>query len=178
MTNKTGKCQYLTGTTGNYFSPRPGENTKQTKVTSAKESETKPSGQTRLSFPTAGINISPTIPSGTMALKVITPNDHAGTNRIRHPSPPTNAKSPQTTRKHTPNTTKDTTTEATTTKTPPPQNNTIPSNVDPTNATPKHSTTNSTPRQNTRASTSHRFATDEIARVAAVIGTIAFRLIN
>jgi hypothetical protein len=66
-----------------------------------------------------------------MALKVITPNDHAGTNRTRHRSPPTNPESPQTTRKHTPkNTTKDTTTEATTKKTPPPQSNTVTSNDD------------------------------------------------
>jgi hypothetical protein len=35
-----------------------------------------------------------------MTLKVITPNNHAGTNRIRHPSPPKKPESPQTTRKH------------------------------------------------------------------------------
>jgi hypothetical protein len=131
MTNKSGKRRNPTGTTGNYSSPRQGEKTKQTKVTPAKESETKGSRQSKLSFPTAGNDISPPTPSGTMSLKVITPGDHAGTNRIRHPSPPSNPESPQTMRKHTPkNTTDNTTTEATTTKTPPPQNNTVTSNDD------------------------------------------------
>jgi hypothetical protein len=82
MTKKSGKRRNPTGTTGNYSSPRRGEKTKQTKVTPAKESETKGSRQTKLSFPTAGNNISPPTPGGTMALKVITPGDHAGTNRI------------------------------------------------------------------------------------------------
>ncbi len=102
------------------------------KVTPVKESETKGSRQTKLSFPTAGNdNNSPPTPSGTMALKVITPDDHAGTNRIRHPSPPSNPESPQTTRKHTPkNNTDNTTTKATTTKTSPPENNTVTSNDD------------------------------------------------
>jgi hypothetical protein len=104
---------------------------KQTKVTPGKESKTKGSRQTKLSFPTAGNDISPPTPIGTMVLKLITPGDHARTNCIRHPSPPSNPESPQTMRKHIPkNTTKDTTTEATTTKTPPPQNNTVSSNGD------------------------------------------------
>jgi hypothetical protein len=125
MMKKSGKRRNPMGTTGNYSSPRRAENTKQTKVTPAKESETK-GRQTKLSFPTAGNAISPPTPSGTMALKVITPGDHAGINRIRHPSPPSNPESPQTTRKHIPkNTTEDTTTEATTTKTPPPQNSSV-----------------------------------------------------
>jgi hypothetical protein len=133
MTKKSGKLRNPTGTTGNYSSPRWGEKTKQTKVTPAKEGETKGSRQTKLSFRTAGNNISPPTPSGTMALKVITPGKHAGTNPIRHPSPPSNPESerPQTTCKHTPkNTTEDTTTKATTTKTPPPQNSTVTSNDD------------------------------------------------
>jgi hypothetical protein len=45
--------------------------------------------------------------------------------------------------------------------------------VDTTNSTPRQSTTNSTPRQNTRATPSHRFATDVVAKAAAVIGTLA-----
>jgi hypothetical protein len=131
VTKKSGKRHNPTGTTGNYLSPRRGEKTKQKKGTPAKESETKGSRQTKLSFPTADNDISPPTPSGTMALKVITPNDHAGTNHIRHPSPPTNPESPQTMRKHTPkNTTKDTTTEATIKKTPSPQSNTVTSNDD------------------------------------------------
>jgi hypothetical protein len=143
MTKKSGKRNNPTGTNGNNSSPRRGEKTKQTKVTPAKESETKGSRQTKLSFPTTGNNISPPTPIGRMtALKVI-PADHAGTNRIRHPSPPTNPESPQTTRKHTPNTTDDTTTEATTTKTPPPQsNNSVTSNDD--NKKPAARTSNTT----------------------------------
>jgi hypothetical protein len=88
MMKKSGKRRNPTGITGNYSSPRWGEKSKQMKVTPVKESETKGSRQTKLSFPTAGNdNNSPLTPSGTMALKVITPDDHFGTNRIRHPSP-------------------------------------------------------------------------------------------
>jgi hypothetical protein len=50
--------------------------------------------------------------------------------------------------------------------------------VEPTNSTPNKSTTHSTPRQNTRASNSHQFATDVVARAAAVIRMLAIRLIN
>jgi hypothetical protein len=116
------------------------------KVTPVKESETKGSRQTKLSFPRAGNgNNSPPTPSGTMALKVITPDNHAGTNRIRHPSPPSNPKSPQTTRKHTPkNNTDNTTTKATTTKTSPPKNNTVTSNDDNNNKKPAAKTSNTT----------------------------------
>jgi hypothetical protein len=119
MTKKSGKRRNPTGITGNYSSPHWGEKSKQMKVTPVKESETRGSRQTKLSFPTAGNdNNSPPTPSGTMALKVITPDNHAETNRIRHPSPPSNPESPQTTRKHTPkNNTDNTTTKATTTKT-------------------------------------------------------------
>jgi hypothetical protein len=121
MTKKSGKRRNPTGNNGNYSSPRRGEKTKQTK-----ESEKKGSRQTKLLFPMAGNDISPPTPSGTMTLKVITPGDHAGTNHIRHPSPPSNPESRQTMCKHIPkNTTEDTTTEATTTKTPPPQNNSL-----------------------------------------------------
>jgi hypothetical protein len=97
MTKKSGKSCNPTGTTGYYSSPSRGEKTKQMKVTPGKESEMKGSRQTKLSFPTAGNDISPLTPSGTMTLKVITPDDHAGTNCIRHLSPPTNPESPQTT---------------------------------------------------------------------------------
>jgi hypothetical protein len=90
----------------------------------------------------AGKDISPPIPSGTTAPKVITASDHAGTNCICHLSPPSNPESPQTMSKHTPkNTTKVTTTEATTTKTPPPQNNTVTSNNDYTKAAARVSNT-------------------------------------
>jgi hypothetical protein len=82
MTKKSGKCRNPTGTTDNYWLPRQGENTKQMKVTIAKESETKGRRQTKLSFLTTGNNISPPTPTGTAALQVITPDDHAGTNRI------------------------------------------------------------------------------------------------
>ncbi len=51
--------------------------------------------------------------------------------------------------------------------------------VHPTNSTPKQSPTHSTPSQNTtRTINNHRFATDVVARAAAVIGTLATRLIN
>jgi hypothetical protein len=50
--------------------------------------------------------------------------------------------------------------------------------VEPTNSTPNKSTTHSTPRQNTRASNSHQFATDVVAQAAAVIGMLAIRLTN
>jgi hypothetical protein len=51
--------------------------------------------------------------------------------------------------------------------------------VKPTNSTPKQSLTHSTTSQNiTRASNSHQFATDVVARAVAVIGTLATRLIN
>jgi hypothetical protein len=91
----------------------------------------------------AGNDNSPLTPSDTMALKLITPDDHTGTNRIRHPSPPSNPESPQTTRKHTPkNNTENTTTKATTTKTSPPENNTVTSNND--NKKPAAGTSNTT----------------------------------
>jgi hypothetical protein len=145
MTKKSGKRRNPTGITGNYSSPRWGEKSKQMKVTPVKESETKASQQTKLSFPTAGNGTSPPTPRGTMALKVITPDDHAGTNRIRHPSPPSNPESPQTTRKHTPkNNTDNTTTKATTTKTSPPENNTVTSNGDNNNKKPAAKTSNTT----------------------------------
>jgi hypothetical protein len=97
MTKKSGKHRNPTGTTGNYSSsPRWGEKTKQTKVTPAKESETKASRQPKLSFLTATNNNSPPTPSSTMALKVIIPGNHAQTNSICHPSPPANPESPQT----------------------------------------------------------------------------------
>jgi hypothetical protein len=165
MTKKSGKRRNPTGTTGNYSSPHRGEKTKQTKVTPAKESETKGTRQTKLSFPTAGNNISPPTPSGTKALNVITPNDYAGTNHIRHPSPPTNPESPQTTRKHTPkNTTKDsTTTEATTKKTPPPHSNTV------------------TPNDNDKkpaARTSNTTSNDEFKEPATTTETEQFTLVK
>jgi hypothetical protein len=50
--------------------------------------------------------------------------------------------------------------------------------VEPAYSTPNKSTTHSTPRQNTRASNSHQFATDVVAQAAAVIGMLAIRLIN
>jgi hypothetical protein len=150
MTKKSGKRRNPTGITGNYSSPRRGEKSKQMKVTPVKESETKGSRQTKLSFPTAGNdNNSPPTPSGTMALKVITPDDHAGTNHIRHPSPPSNPESPQTTRKHTPqNNTDNTTTKATTTKTSPPENNTVTSNDGNDNKKPAAKTSSTTTRNN------------------------------
>jgi hypothetical protein len=78
-----------------------------------------------------------------MALKVITPDYHAGTSCIRHLSPPSNPESPQTTRKHTPkNNTENTTTKATTTKTSPPENNTVTSNNDNDNKKPAAKTSN------------------------------------
>jgi hypothetical protein len=52
MMKKSGKHRNPTGTTGNYLSPRWGEKTK-TKVTPAKESETKGSRQIKSSFPRA-----------------------------------------------------------------------------------------------------------------------------
>jgi hypothetical protein len=92
----------------------------------------------------ASNDISPPTAIGTMALKVITPDDHVGTiNRIRPPSPPTNPASPQTTRKSTPNTTGTTTTKATPTKTPTPQSNTVTSNDDDKKPAAKTSSTTS-----------------------------------
>jgi hypothetical protein len=59
--------------TGKYSLPRRGEKTKQTKVTPAKESETKGSRQTKLSFLTTGNDMSPPTPIGTTKPKAITP---------------------------------------------------------------------------------------------------------
>jgi hypothetical protein len=127
MTKKSGKGRNPTRTTDNYLSSHWGEKPKQTKVTPAKESEIKGSQQAKFLFLMTGNNISPPTPTGITALKVITPeDDHAGTNCIRPPRPPTNPKIPPTTQKNTPNTnTNNTTTEAITTKTPPPQSNTV-----------------------------------------------------
>jgi hypothetical protein len=51
--------------------------------------------------------------------------------------------------------------------------------VHPTNSAPKQSPTHSTPSQNTtRTINIHRFATDVVARAAAIMGTLATRLIN
>ena len=50
--------------------------------------------------------------------------------------------------------------------------------VHPTNSTPSQSPTNSTPKLNTRANDGQRISQQVMARAAAVIGTMAFRLTN
>jgi hypothetical protein len=154
IARKSGKRRKPMGSTGKYSLPCRGDKTKQTKVTPAKESETKGSRQTKLSFLTTGNDISPPTTIGTTKLKaitpeeiVITPAEHdRTTNGIHPPSPPTNPESPPTTRKHTPNSntnTDDITKVATTTETPPPQSNTVTSNDDAKNPAARTSNTTS-----------------------------------
>jgi hypothetical protein len=76
MMKKSRKCCNPTGTTGNDLPPHWGEKTKQMKVTSAKESETKGSWQTKLLFLRTDNNISPPTSISTIVLKVITPEDY------------------------------------------------------------------------------------------------------
>jgi hypothetical protein len=50
--------------------------------------------------------------------------------------------------------------------------------VHPTNSTPSQSPTNSAPKLNTRANDGQQISQQVMARAAAVIGTMAFRLTN
>jgi hypothetical protein len=110
-----GKRRKQSGTTGKHSSPRRGEKTKQTKVTQAKEMETKGARQTKLAFAATGTpentstttnaQTQPTVqqaklsfasavigtPTNTKVLKTpaITPEVAAKPNRLLHPTPPT-----------------------------------------------------------------------------------------
>jgi hypothetical protein len=130
MTNKSGKCHNPTGATGNYSSH----------VREKRPSRQRSPQQNKVSWKVVDRQSYHSQRQATTSAfrhqaaqrhlrSFLSRDDHAETNPIRYPSPPTNPKtSPQTTQKHTQNTTNDTTTEATSTKTPPPQNNTVTSN--------------------------------------------------
>jgi hypothetical protein len=152
MTKPSGKRRHTTGNTGNYSSPRRGEKAKQTKVTPAKESDTKARRQTKISFaPSNTTDNDPSTTIGSTTIKAITPDGRAAA-RIRHPSPPNSSDKP-TPRKITSTTTKNTTNDIPTKKPPPTKSDSHPSNDNAATADAEFTLVTRPPRHKKKATT-------------------------